>query len=210
MMRSQIFMLLLVSLAAVSLAACGGRGDDASGDEMRTSESGDLTALSPDFAVFSGERGAEDEVPAGLIPGQVAAMLKLELDEARYSRELRDGPLFLVPAPRLICMYTDIEAVGSCWLRRTIRDGRSVASTLCGPGLSRKRIVTFGVVPDGVREVTILRSDIPDVTVPVQGNAFVAWTSSVPPLPVQVSWEQEGKRLLRSSGIPPKVAREGC
>ena len=145
-----------------------------------------------------------------MIPRRIADGLRLDLDGSRFSRQFAGEPLYLVPAPLLGCLYGKNEAIGSCWQTRTIRDGRAVATTLCGPGLAADRIVTFGVVPDGVREVTIPRSNVPDLTVPVRGNVFVGKTSSKPPLPLQVTWTLRGEKLVRSSGIPPKVAREGC
>lgn len=170
----------------------------------------DPAAFASRFAVFAGERESADELPRGLIPRQVSNAFGLDLEASRLSRDYEGEPLFLVPAPGLICMYTQSEAVGSCWPPRILREGRAVASILCGPALGRGQVSTFGIVPDGIREVTVVRSNVPDVTVPVHGNVFAALSSSKPPLPVAVSWVENGERVFRSSGIPPRVAREGC
>lgn len=201
--------------------ACGDSGEQ---EPQRTSESSpartepaaeqkplpDPAAFASGFAVFAGEREPADELPRGLIPRRLSNAFGLDLDASRLSRDYEGEPLFLVPAPGLICMYTQSEAIGSCWPPRILREGRAVASILCGPALGRDQISTFGIVPDGVREVTVLRSNVADVTVPVHGNVFAALSNSEPPLPVAVSWMEDGERVFRSSGIPPKVAREGC
>ena len=134
----------------------------------------------------------------------------LDLAASRYAREVYGKPAYLVPAKGLVCLYTENEAVGSCWKPAVVRGGQAVATSLCGPGLDAGHVVTFGLVPDGVREVTVLRTNVPSVTAPVEGNVFVVRSSSKPPLPLRVTWIENGRPVVRSSGIPPRVAREGC
>ncbi|HVY96467.1 MAG TPA: hypothetical protein VHA54_05865 [Solirubrobacterales bacterium] len=170
----------------------------------------DTAILAPRFAVFRGPRTDVDGLPPGMLPPPVVASLGLDLSASRYTRQVDGSPAFLVPSAEFVCLYTDNEAIGSCWQPQIVRNGQAVATGICGPGLDSEHIVSFGLVPDGVSEVTVLRTNVPSVTVPVEGNVFVARTSSSPPLPLKVSWIEDGKRVVRSSGIPPKVARRGC
>lgn len=170
----------------------------------------DTGSLGPQFGVFRGSRGARDELPGGMILAPVAAGLGLDLAASRYSRDFDGRPAYLVPGRDFVCLYSFNEAVGSCWKPAIIRRGLAIASALCGPGLDSGHVATFGLVPDGVSEVTIVRTNVPSVTVPVEGNVFVGLSSSETPLPMQVAWEERGRRVVRSSGIPPAVAREGC
>lgn len=170
----------------------------------------DLDALGPSFAVFEGEREPADEVSPKLIPQATTETLGLDVSASRFSRRIQGNPFFLVPGIGMVCLYGRSDAIGSCWPPRIVREGRAVASALCGPGRFSDRVFTFGIVPDGVGEVTIVRTNVPSATVPVHGNVFVGATSSKPPLPLRVRWEVDGEWVIRSSGIPAKVAREGC
>lgn len=110
----------------------------------------------------------------------------------------------------MVCMFTGNEAVGSCWGVRSVGEGIATATAMCGPGLPKGMVATHGIVKDGVEKVTILRSNVPDQTVPVEGNVYIAMTSSEPPLPTRLSWVEDGERVIAKTGIPPKLARQGC
>lgn len=167
-------------------------------------------ALAKDFSVFRGSRTDRDKIPEDLVPTHVATTLALDLSAARFSRTLNGSPLFLVPSVRITCLFGKNRAVGSCWPTRTVVEQRATTTTLCGPGLSKRHIVTFGIVPDGVKRVTVMRPDGSGATAVVKGNIFVARSASTPPLPHQISWVSDSKQIVRSTGIPPDVARSGC
>lgn len=229
-MRLKLLSVCLAALCLLSTQGCGGGQDGSDTNILSTSAvpieapppstsspkptvrlaAVDPEVLSPHFAVFRGPRDDADEVPQGMILGPVISGLGLDLNASRYAREIAGGPAYLVPGSRSICLYTESEAVGSCWQPRIVASGQAIATSLCGPGLDADHVVTFGLVPDGVEEVTVLRTNVPSVTVAVEGNVFVAKTSSEPPLPLRVSWIRGDKRFARSSGIPAEVARRGC
>lgn len=219
--------LLVSTLCLMALVGCGEVGDSDPGSGTTSTPATvvppttpglsqeaapavvDTATLAPRFAVFRGPRERADELKRRF-PHQMVVALGLDLEASRLSRLVYGKPAYLIPAKGPICLFTANEAVGSCWKPGVIASGRAIATGLCGPGLDADHVVTFGLVPDGVREVTILRTNVPSVTVPVEGNLFVGKTSSKTPLPLNVTWIQGGKRVVRSSGIPPKVAREGC
>ncbi len=189
------------------MTGCGGGEDESSTAEATPAF---VQPLSADFAVFRGPREAEDEMPKDLVPARIAAMLHIDLRLSRYARDLYGEGLYLVPSRKMTCMFGRNEAVGNCWPTETVAEHMAIASTLCGPGLGADKVVTFGVVPDGAKKVTVVRTNVPSRTVPVEGNVFVAKTSSEPPLPLQIFWFEDGKKVTHSAGIPAKVAREGC
>lgn len=213
MSRSLPSIAALAVLVGLLVVGCGGGGETASTYVPTSPDPGatavDTANLAPGFAVFRGPREDRDRLRRHFPYGLIASM-GLDLDASRYSRQVYGEAAHLIPAKGLVCLLTANEAVGSCWKPAVIKAGKAVATTLCGPGLGAGQVVTFGLVPDGIEEVTIVRTNVPSVTVPVEGNVFVGKTSSTPPLPLRVAWDQGGERVVRSSGIPPKVAREGC
>lgn len=217
---------ITASALFVCLAFFTGCGGGASGDRSTASPSDvsgmasrsvagaaevpSVLPLAGDYAVFRGPRHSEDDLPQGFIPRRIVLQLHLDTGQSRFARYLDGEAAYLVPAQRSICLFSYNEAVGSCWPPATLAMGSAIATTLCGPGLGAHQVVTFGVVPDGVRKVTVVRTNVPSRTVAVEGNVFVAKTSSKPPLPLRIFWFEGGRRVTRSAGIPPKVAREGC
>lgn len=204
-----VLLCLICSVGIVALAGCAKSGKSATSYSGLRETQGNRSAAM-EYAVFRGPRDAQDNLPAGLIPKRIARALHLDLGASRYARIWDKGRFYLVPSAKLTCLVGENDAVGSCWPTATVTAGLATTTTLCGPGLKPGTVATFGMVPDGVSTVTILRTNVPNRTVPVQGNVFVGLTSSQPPLPMRVAWLQDGQRVVHPTGIPPRVAREGC
>ena len=179
------------------------------GEAVRQSEGIPISALDKEFALFRRPREPRDELPPKLAR-EVEAALGLDVTTSRLARTFEGEQVYLVPSREITCMVSRHDAVGACWGTQGARSADATSTALCGPGLPRGRIATFGLAPDGVEEVTIIRSNVPDRTVPVIGNVYVAMTSSAPPLPVHLSWVRDGARVVRKTGIPPNFAPAGC
>lgn len=206
---------LCVALAACLCAGCGGSGEAptvAAGGSAAGGSAGvsPLRALEGDFAVFRRAQGEEDAIPESLLPRDTARSIGLRPRTSRRARRYAGAPVYVVLSAELACTYSAYHPVGNCWPIPTVRRGLAFAASICGLGTRKGEIVVYGIVPDGVRRVRLLREDGRDPTVPVHGNLFVAPSSSEPPLPRQLVLLEGDRRLVRPSGIPSDVARRGC
>lgn len=118
--------------------------------------------------------------------------------------------MYVISSSRLICTYSRRNELGNCWPTTTVLKSMASATSICGLGTDPDEILTYGILPDGVSEVVVIREDGPDSAIPVRRNVYAAPSSSAPPLPVWVSFVQDGRRVLRPTGVPPDVARKGC
>lgn len=221
----------MVFVGAVLPAGCGGEGDSSSATATTSASTAAakpaptppprsspptgqppgvrVQTLEPNLAVFRGPRTTKDRMPSALL-AKVNPALPLEYRRSRFARMFEGKPVYLVPSPQMTCLITDNESVGSCWGTRAVRGGFATNTVLCAPALSEHEIVTFGIAHDGFEEATTIRTNGPDVTVPVLGNVYIAFSSSEPPLPARLALEGEGKRAVQRSGIPRSAINEGC
>lgn len=204
---------LSIALAALSVAlafGCGGGEDGSSRDVLARGSVPPASPLQERFAVFRGPRVAADEVPPSLLPRKIADQVGLDLSASRLARRYQGNAVYLVSSADLVCTYSRSNEVGNCWPIPTVESGLATATSICGLGAGADEIVTYGIVPDGVMEVTIPREQEPDRTVAVAGNVYVAATSARPPLPLRLTFVEDGRRVVRPTGIPPDLARKGC
>jgi len=207
--RGALFSVLAcVALGLTGLAGCGGDGSAESAAATRGTAS-PVHTLIPTFAVFRRARTLGDEIPVEVLPREIVASLGLDMTTSRFARTYEKKLIYLVASPELVCTYSPYNPVSNCWPLATVKQGSATAASICGLGTRAGETVIYGIVPDGVRSVTILRRS-GDERVPVAGNMFVAPTSSKPPLPTHLSFRLEGKKVIRSTGIPADVARRGC
>lgn len=201
------------ALAAVILtlaAGCGGGTDKTPSSTAGRNAVPPNPTLEQDFAVFDGARTGADVIPPTLLPRTIARGVGLDMETSRRARKFGGRAIYIVTSPRLVCLYSRNYEVGNCWPIPTVEGGRATATAICGLGAKGDEVITYGIVPDGVNRVTILRSNEPDRTVPVIGNVYVASTGSTPPLPLHLAFVKGVKRLVRPTGIPPSIARKGC
>lgn len=198
---------VLATAIAALVAGCANGKADSTVDGNAVAPGG---VLERDFAIFRRSRSEADEIPKSLLPSDIADSVGLDLKTSRLARRYKGDAVYVVTSPRFTCTYSRSYEVGNCWPTSTVVQGLATATSICGLGTDGDEIVTYGIVPDGVREVTILRDKEPDRTVQVVGNVYVAATSSTPPLPRRLEFEEDGKRVVRSTGIPPALARQGC
>ena len=197
---------MALAAAIVTLAVgCGG-------DSSSTAGQGGVppSSLQQDFAVFRGVRTEADVIPTTLVPRAIARRVGLDMETSRLARSYGGRAIYIVNSPELVCLYSRNYEVGNCWPTSTVERGMATATSICGLGAKANEVVTYGIVPDAVSRVTVLRSNEPDRTAPVIGNVYVGVTGSQPPLPLQLAFEQDGKRVVRPTGIPPNIARKGC
>ena len=202
--------LLVVSLLTATLAAgCGGGSDlAASNDAQRAAPP--TTSVAAHFSLFKRARTGADEIPVELLPRSVATKLGLDLDTSRLARHYKGQPVFVVTSRELTCTFSNRNEVGNCWPTWTAERGLASAASICGLGGGPDKVVIFGLLPDGVDTVTVLRPGGQDVGVPVVGNVFIATVGSKPPLPQHFAFVAGGKQMVHPTGIPPDVARHGC
>jgi len=202
----------LATVALLNVAPLAGCGDDGGSPVPVASKAAmpPASVLARDLALFRRPRTAADAVPESLLPDDGAKALGLSLDTSRRAREYEGQAIYVVASSKLTCTYSRQNEVGNCWPTTTVTRSLASASSLCGLGTDPGEIVTYGILPDGVREVTVLRDKEPDRAVPVIGNVYVAATSSRPPLPLRIAFVKDGRRVTRPTGIPRDLARDGC
>ena len=211
--------LLFAPVMAASFAlstGCGEEGDSTISNGSSTSSiatqgtAPSVSTLAQSFGVLRRIRTKSDVIPSDLVPRDIARQVGLDLSTSRLARKYRGHAIYVVGAPRLICLYSGYNPVGNCWPNSVVEEGLATYTAICGLGAESDEVVTSGIVPDGIEKVTILRRKEPDRTVPVLANVYVAVTSSIPPLPTHLSFVLDGRRTVRSTGIPSEVARQGC
>lgn len=192
-----------------ALAGCGGSGSDAN----RTDTGGSTVPSThplPDFAVFRRPQSESDSIPAAVLPRATAKTMRFDLGTSRLARSYRGQNVYLVASPEFVCTYSRYNPVGSCWPTATTEGGLATAASICGLGTKPREIVLFGVVPDRVKAVKVLRHGGRGPAVPVIGNVFIASASSKPPLPTKLSFVEGDGSTVHPSGIPANVAKRGC
>lgn len=210
---------LALALTTAVLIGCGGGGSSsvssvAAPDSTAKDSSSARSGTSPgdlgrQLAVLRGPREPRDDLPPALA-GKVETILQIDPSASRYARKVAGKPAYLVPTRKMTCLFSANEAIGSCWGSDAVRAGTATSTALCGPGLPAHRIATFGIARDWVERVTLLRNNTPDVTVPVEGNLYVAISSSQPPLPARLALEGQGRRVVQATGLPPAIVKAGC
>jgi hypothetical protein len=202
--------LCIAAAAVLFCAGCGGSGDSptAAAPPIGASPSG---ALTDGYAVLRRPQRPDDALPGDLVPRAVVRSLHLDLATSRRARAYHGVPVYVVLSDELACTYSTYNPVGNCWPIPTVRAGIAFASSICGLGTRKGEIVVYGLVPDGVRRVKLLRPDGQDSSASVKGNFFVVPSSAEPPLPRQLSLSMsDGRQLTRPTGIPADVAQRGC
>ncbi len=203
-----VSVLACMALGLTGLAGCGDDGSAESAAATRSTAS-PVHALVPTFAVFRRARTLGDEIPMEVLPRQIAASLGLDMTTSRFARTYEKQLIYLVASTELVCTYSSYNPVSNCWPLATVKQGRAMAASICGLGTRAGETVIYGIVPDGAKSVTILRRG-GDERFRVAGNMFVAPTSSAPPLPTHLAFRLGGRKVVRSTAIPPDVARRGC
>lgn len=210
--------LLFACIALIGIPAIGGCS---SGDEPSTSSQPDskpettatgkaVAYVKTQYKIFTGPRHKSDEIPQGLVSPAAAEQLGIDLDNSRYARSYRAARFYLVPARRTTCLFSEIKAITFCWNTWTVGNGYATVTVLCGEGLDRSKVATFGIVPIRVRKVTIVEGNGSRRIVPVRNNVFVGETSSNPPPPLQIEWERSGQRVEHPIRDSFKVTPENC
>lgn len=212
-MRSRGHAALLAAWLCIVLAwvgaGCGSQEETKPSAAPHASVS-PIGSLRSTLQVFQGEQTSADVIPKNLVSRSIAKQVGLDLRTSRRARTYKGRPIFVVLSDELACTYSTYHPVGNCWPIDTVKQGLAFATSLCGLGTAKGETVLYGIVPDSVERVMVPRENVPDRTVPVVGNVFVASTSSAPPLPRHLALFENGNRIVRPSGIPADVAREGC
>jgi len=173
-------------------------------------------ALMQRFSTLRRAQRADDVLPA-------AAGERLKRDAysgenpalARHAQTTSRGrQYFLVPGNGVLCLYDQNPDGGSatqgCVSTPEAAGGHLVGVDLCGPNMTSNELGVYGVVPDGVVDVSVKRSNGSVVRVPVRGNVYAATLrASARALPTSVSWSAADGRHLRPVPLPPGGA-PGC
>lgn len=200
---------LLVVILAIGAGGCGsGRSDD--DESVRAPGAVSPLSLERDLALFRRNQTDRDQIPEAVLPRSLARRLDFNMADSRVALTHHGEPVYVVRSDALVCTYSWRVELGNCWPPSAVARGLASATSICGLGTAPGKIATFGLVPDGVRRVTVLRNGRSDYSVPVRGNMYVAVGSSTPPLPLRIQLVYDRKRVLRPTGIPPAVAKRGC
>jgi hypothetical protein len=212
--------LLYISLALTVLPIFAGCGDTASSPGTTSTAasapaeaelSGEaIEVLERGYRIFSRPRQKSDEIPVGLVSPPTAKRLGLDLSNSLFSRSYRGARLYIVPSRPTTCLFSEIKAISFCWNTWTVANAYAASTVLCGQGLDKSKVATFGIAHSLVRKVTIVGADASRLTVPVKNNVFVGETSSTPPPPVCIEWAVNGQRVTHPIRESFTVAQEGC
>jgi hypothetical protein len=120
------------------------------------------------------------------------------------------APLFVAPARGAVCLLDAAELVSNCWPRATALRGDANVVALCAPRLAHRTIQVSGVMPDGVRQVTVLRRTFANTTVPVHNNVYVAILPAGNPLPLWVRYRRHGRTQRHPTGVSHDYRQKPC
>jgi len=162
------------------------------------------------FAVFRRAKRPTDELPgrAGQGGGYGANPGLSRLATTTPSGE----KVFLVAANDGICLATPGGGMQLCGSLQE-DPGATVAAagfTACAPGLPAGRYRVFGVMSDGVTSIDLVRAGGQTVTVPVEGNAWVAELSSSEPAPARLRWNGPDGAHDEQSPVPADAVGGTC
>jgi len=212
--RKKLVSISIAVVAALAIIGCGGSGDPPTAgsaaspptDPTLTGEA--VEVLERDYKIFSGPFRKSDQMPEELVPASTAERLGLDLDNSRYAKSYRGARLYVVPSRPSTCLFSEITAISFCWNTWTVVRGYATSTALCGEGLDKSKVATFGIVPVGVHKVTIVEGNGSRHTVPVRNNVFVGETSSAPPPPLQIEWKRFGQGVVHPIRDSFKVKRD--
>lgn len=209
---------ICVAIAAIPIATGCGDADDSSGatssaasDSRETSISGEaIEVLERGYKIFSRPRRKSDEIPAGLVPPATVKRLGLDLENSLFSRTYKHARIYIVPSRPVTCLFGEVKAISFCWNTWTAANGYAASTVLCGQGLDKSKVATFGIAHSLVRRVTIVEANGARLTVPVRNNVFVGETSSKQPPPLRIEWAVNGQRVKHPIRDSFKVPQDGC
>jgi len=159
------------------------------------------------FSIFRRPRTADDVTPSRLLATGLIAKLALRPSESRLAGSL-DSVSYVVPGREVVCAFVGDQATAGCWPMKTALGALATDTTLCAPQLPPHTLETVGLMPDGIRSVT-LAGPHGSVRVRVVRNVFVARISSTNP-PLRMSWMIHGHRVIHPTGVPANAAKMGC
>jgi hypothetical protein len=166
--------------------------------------------LEKQYGVFRGPRLKSDAMAPSVVSPLSAKRLGVDLKHSRYARSYKRARIYVVPARRTTCLFSEITAISFCWNTWTVANEYGTSTVLCGQGLDKSKVVTFGIVATEVGQVTIVEGDGSRLTVPVRNNVFVGETSSNPPPPLLIEWDVKGQRARHPIRDSFKVAHGNC
>jgi hypothetical protein len=162
------------------------------------------------LSLLSRPRSAHDELPQGTLAPSTTSSFHLHPKRARLAHTHTRQRLYLIPGEHWLCLASDDQTIFSCWSPHDIAAGIATTAALCSPNLPRGTIELAGLLPDGVPRVSIERPHMPNITIPVHTNVFLANLPADEPLPLQVHWQTHGHNETRPSGIPPGTTTDNC
>lgn len=180
-----------IALAAVALALAGGtsfaQDSEGPGDAPSEPQQQPVVAADPDqaasFGVLRREAASPDTLPnraAEFVRHTVTGGNGAAPGLARRAVVTPSGsPVYVIPARGHLCTYVVTapdQGYGSCARTGVATQGESIATDTPSPGITR----IVGLVPDGIRDVTLRAKDGTTERTAVSGNAYVFETAKTP------------------------------
>lgn len=161
------------------------------------------------FAAFRREAGPMDRLDAKLSQKLTVPSVKMNPALARSVGGTQGSKtrLYLVPAANEQICVVDQTGSGGCQPVESYVSSGSVSTDECPAHLGDDKLLIYGVVPDGVGEVTLRLSDGGTLEATVTANAWSVETGrGVQERPESVHWSFNGAEKTLAVPYSPDVA----
>jgi hypothetical protein len=117
---------------------------------------------------------------------------------------------YLVPGSDTLCVDAE-NGSGACSTVAQALEG-ALAASVCAPDLASGSVRLFGMMPDSVEHVDLVRPDGSAITVPVHDNALTVDVdvTSAPTVPTDARWTTVDGTQSQRLPIPPDAASVNC
>lgn len=200
-----------MALAVALLCGCGGgagQGKATAAAHPTPAEREIQETLHLGRRYISVLRGAGEPLPDGL----VSSVQRREYgigERGWHATSVGLAGIYLVPARQHLCLLSTNHVSSNCFPRDQVAPG-SAASVICSPYLRQGTIEFAGIIPDGVRSVSVVRQHGERLRVPVVHNVFVFDIPQQSAIPRVITWQAGGKRHRIPPGIELAAARAPC
>lgn len=165
------------------------------------------------FSVLARARSAKDDLPALAVERirQSGRGFGIDPAKARHGVTTPSGhAIFVVPGDGMVGLY-DSSGGGGFSTVEHAASGEMVMVDLCAPGLTGGKVRVYGLLPDGVSDVALVRRSGATTPLQTENNVYAAELQVTGDPPTSVQWAAAGGTTSQAQiPIPPDVAEGHC